>query len=62
MPYFVRPNGEMHAIVVYQPDDKTRKVLVGLENGLSRWFGFDEIHVINGEYLILQSSRNLLIQ
>jgi hypothetical protein len=57
MPYFVRPNGELVPIVTYQPDDKTRKVLIGLENGLSRWFGYEEIRIVEGQYVIINVAQ-----
>jgi hypothetical protein len=52
--HFIRPNGEMFKIVDIAVDQKDLKILIVLENGLSRWFGYNEIH-IDGPMIFLKT-------
>jgi hypothetical protein len=44
----------MFKIVDIAVDQKDLKILIVLENGLSRWFGYNEIH-IDGPMIFLKT-------
>jgi hypothetical protein len=43
--HFIRPNGETYQIVDVQVDQPNLKILLVLNNGLSRWFKYSELHI-----------------
>jgi hypothetical protein len=43
--HFIRPNGETYQIVDVKVDQANVKILLVLDNGLSRWFKYNELYI-----------------